>query len=92
MAEREVRLILLLNVFQSVDESAHVVVALASARERTCPERESPFVTASVNASCDCASRSATRTERVSTVHERVERTFEIVFKFPERVRISSVL
>jgi hypothetical protein len=43
VAESEVKLILLLNVFQSVAERAPVVVEFARARERDVPERESPF-------------------------------------------------
>ena len=42
MTEREVRLILLLNTFQSLAESDPTVEVEARARERICPERESP--------------------------------------------------
>ena len=44
MTEREVRLILLLKVFQSVDERAPVVVLLARERERPVPTRERPLL------------------------------------------------
>jgi hypothetical protein len=50
VAERDVRLILLLKVFQSVAESAPVVVLDARARERTCHERESQFASQRVTA------------------------------------------
>jgi hypothetical protein len=48
---RDVRLSLLLKVFQSPAESAPVVVALASARESSCPERERPLATPRVTGS-----------------------------------------
>jgi hypothetical protein len=44
VAERAVKLILLLKIFQSQAESAHVVDIQASAMESSWPERESPFV------------------------------------------------
>ena len=49
--ESEVSPILLLNVVQSVKESAPVVVAEARARESACPERVRPFAVPSVTAS-----------------------------------------
>ena len=45
------RLILLLNVFQSTAERAPVVVEDARARESCCPTRERPLVVARVRAS-----------------------------------------
>jgi hypothetical protein len=50
VAESEVRLILLLKVFQSVNERAPVVDVLASARESSCPERERPLALPRVRA------------------------------------------
>lgn len=47
---REVRLSLLLNVFQSVDERAPVLPHDASASESCCPTSESPFAVPRVTA------------------------------------------
>jgi hypothetical protein len=51
VAEREEKLILLLNVFQFVDERAPLEFVLARPRESTCPERVSPFIVPRVSAS-----------------------------------------
>jgi hypothetical protein len=48
-AERDASPILALNVFQSVDESAPVVVVLASPRDRPVPMRESQFAGVEMN-------------------------------------------
>jgi hypothetical protein len=52
--ESEVRLILLLNIFQSVAERAPVEAGQAMLSESTCPERERPLELLRVRASWDC--------------------------------------
>lgn len=65
VAERDVRLILLLNVFQSALESAPTVVEEERLRLSSCPERVRPFAMPRVSGAC----ASHERTERV---HDRV--------------------
>ena len=51
MTEREVKLILLLKIFQSILERAPVVEVEARTRESICHERESPLAVPIVIAS-----------------------------------------
>jgi hypothetical protein len=79
LAESEVRFIFELNVFQSIAESAPVLVEEASARERIWPERESPFALPRVTASCAAPWRAEIWPMSVDTAPERVARDHDMV-------------
>lgn len=98
VAEREVRLILLLNVFQSVLESAPLVVAEARERESSCPERVRPFAMPRVRGECASEESHATVPERAFTseitparLPEREDITLCIPTTVPEREVSSEV-
>jgi hypothetical protein len=90
---------LLLNMFQSVDESAPLCTPEARAREISCPESESPLPIPIVTASWACAWRASISEARDATTHEREARDHErfailtfVVARLPERVFIFIVL
>ena len=86
LAEREVRLILELNVFQSATERDPVVVIPARARESCCQERERPLDIPRVTGAWDCPWSTATCPERVAMFPVAVLRVLLIVTSCPVMV------
>jgi hypothetical protein len=92
VADRELRFIFELKVFQSAAESAPVVDVPARARESSCPESERPFGILSVTGSCASHERVAICEASAEILPESDERFVLVVASAPERVEIFTEL